>query len=303
VTQLIAPDLLDPVTLSMARDFNRLINGSMEVAQRGSTSLTTGAGAYTLDRWRVADSDASCSGTVAQAASTTFGSGYCMQVTASHTSGILYVSQRVESVVARSLVGDTGRLTATVLHDFGSAVAVYLDVYTANTADNFAAVTTLASSAGVSVPSGVATALTLDVPFGTGNVVNGLLVQVRTAATSVTSKNFYLGDVVLSEQAVTGGNRRPRQVEALLCDRYFQRNVPMGGRGFSTGAGQAAGSTYTLRTTMRAAPTITPVVGVQSNVDTLSYHAQSAAGGCVTIPSAASGDFYWFGSVTADAEL
>lgn len=297
--------MLDNDTLVMIRNRNLFDNGGMVINQRGTTALTSGNGAYTVDRWKVADSDVSCSGTVSTAANTGFRSGYAMQIIATHTNGIIYISQRIESYRAKAYYGKNITVGVRVYHNFGATTNFYLQAATPNAQDNFGAVTLLATSSAVACSDGTFTDLAFTFSAGTTNIVNGLLIQLFNTANTVTTKTLSVGDFVGDEGDVLSVfPNDPPAIEFTRCLRYYQTGAPFGLRGTASGANNLVAGSLQWKVPMRTTPTNTFSVVSSTNVSGSPSVAQNNGFGMsASVGSAAAGDFYYFATVTSDAEL
>lgn len=199
---------------------NRLHNPLHEIQQRGTGPFTTNGG-FASDRWVVGTSAASLSTNII---SGTFGPArYYLQTSASLTSTqTMYHSQRLESSDVADLVGEfvTVSFWASASNSGGGVTAVIQLAY-ANTVDNWSGATIVGTTS-VAI-SGTATRVSASflVP---SQGVNGLLAQIILTASAA-------GTCVLNSSAAqvevggmaTAVERRPKQVEFALCQRYYQR--------------------------------------------------------------------------------
>lgn len=210
---------------------NFLINGGMDIAQRG-TSLTRGNTAdYGLDRWYVSGFGSGQNFTVSRSTATPpTGFQYFQRVaTTTTTSTNLFVSQSLETSNVVPLQGKTATLsfryrvpvnftgtwTANVL--WSTATDTNLTPSTSRTVVASKSLTNTTSwttdSLTFTVPA-TATALTVEFAL-VNNVVNG-------AQFDFTGVQLELGSIV------TPFERRPIGTELALCQRYYQTSFNTG---------------------------------------------------------------------------
>lgn len=269
---------------------NRVINGNFDVWQRG-TAFTTGA-VYTADRWKAAGATGQTVNRIADHPSQG-ANGFCAEVV--HTSGSEWLSQFVEALNCRDLVGDTVTITAWAKRTTGSANQS-IQLLHANTADNFSATTSIATSAaGVSAVDWTQLTLTTTIPAGGAN---GLEIRVITGGSAATVRvaqvQLELGSVA------TPFEFRPYGLELALCQRYYFRHL-------ATASAQAFGQGYNASTTsarslivfpvqMRAIPSATETSGTAADYQIRHGATQTA---CSTVPAYSSITTERYGAVTA----
>lgn len=243
-------------TLAMGSSFlrNRLINGAMQIWQRGTSGFTSG---YAADRWLL-------SGANVASQSTDVPSGYQYAHAFSNSSataaGIL---QRIESANTKDLSG------ATVTVSFwykrtGSAGNLQVNLDYPTVADNYTSTGNTGATVVSASPSTTWTYYTVTFSGLNANVVNGLQVYIVSANGSSAS----LGGIVTGVQLEVGTlatpfERRSIGQELLLAQRYYQK---LGGSnandivfgGYNT-AGGGCYFTFALQAQMRASPTATKV--------------------------------------------
>lgn len=284
---------------------NRIINGGMDIAQRG-TSFVSPTATYTLDRW-LANYSGAMNITITQdsnvPSNNEFQNSLKVAVTTADTSigstDIAYIQQKIEGYNVRDLIGQTltvsfwvkSTITGTYCVGFANSTSdrSYVTTYTINTANTWEYKT-------ITLPSGLITA-------GTWNWTNGVGLQVTFAlavganyqttanawqtgnyigtsaqvnAVSSTSNVFAITGVQLEKGAVaTAYEHRAIGMEAELCQRYFQKtpsnNVSLQGYGSASGA-----NTYAeigLNVLMRATPTVGAVFSSGVNVGSTNVYA------------------------------
>ena len=126
---------------------NLFINGDMSIAQRGTTSSSTGY--QTVDRWQLN------TGTQQEQKTDTpdarFSNSFEITGTTGGSSGYGICSQRIESVNVLPALGQTCTLSAYVKNTGTSTVNVSVEVYRANSTDNFSGLTLLTSLTGQAI--------------------------------------------------------------------------------------------------------------------------------------------------------
>jgi hypothetical protein len=211
---------------------NRIINGDMRVAQRGSVALTIGndiyggcdrtfIGAYqfttatgSINRGGILGSTFSSSGYLQQAQVTTTGSG-----------GVRF-GQKIESANCADLNSKTITIQCVLLQDTGAALNANISVYKAGSVDNWSAPTVISSSGNFSVAGDglTKTKATYTFTLGAADATNGLMIFLGYSGVgAVTAKNFYIGDFQLEIGSVaTPFEQRPIGLELALCQRYYE---------------------------------------------------------------------------------
>jgi len=205
---------------------NLIINGGMDISQRGTSFTSVG---YTLDRWKVYRSGTG-GFSVSQVATRAFGGQYAFSISGEFATGeYVDVIQYIESHNCQHLVGK--KVTLSFYHDEALSTSDVLevilvradsrDVYTTHTSF-FTAQVPLKPTAGKSV-------VTTDVVCPS-EVANGMAVFFRlTRGGSTGAMSFRLGGVQLEEGVVaTPFERRPIGVELELCMRYYEHSYPPG---------------------------------------------------------------------------
>ena len=126
---------------------NLFINGDMSIAQRGTTSSSTGY--QTVDRWQLN------TGTQQEQKTDTpdarFSNSFEVTGTTGGSSGYGICAQRIESKNVLSALGQTCTLSAYVKNTGTSTVNVSVEVYRANSTDSFSGLTLLTSLTGQAI--------------------------------------------------------------------------------------------------------------------------------------------------------
>lgn len=115
---------------------NKFRNGTMDVWQRGTVSITvTTAGAYTADGWIVTPTGASC--TAIQASNNRTGANtlFGLQLTGATSVTDITLTQRIESYIAAPLAGSTVTVQAQIFNNTGASITPTLTTKSAGTTD------------------------------------------------------------------------------------------------------------------------------------------------------------------------
>ena len=228
---------------------NRIINGAMRIAQRGTSSNAGGYGS--LDRWYMNGAGIIC--TLSQQTATVNGvSTNVMQYAgvAGNTAG--NVQQKIESVNCYDLVGKPVTIGFWVYQNTGSAYSFQTGLNYANTVDNFSTTTAITSNT-TSIPNATWTYVSFTTPALPANAANGLMLQFFNNSPAFTANMFQFAFVQLEQGAIaTPFENRPYGTELALCQRYFERT----GGFLQASATGYTGSTVGYAATKRAAPTV-----------------------------------------------
>lgn len=204
---------------------NRIINGGMQVAQRGSSGTITGS--YSLDRWIL-----SASGTAPawsqQTTSSTAAGNYGFKALSwagvAGNTGVLPL-QRIESINCADMAGQTVSLSFWIYQSTGATQNITpAVVYSGGAADSWGSQTGIAAlDAATAVPSGIWTKVTnrflLPIAATTGLAVYPWSSSITFGAGAV----GYLAFVQLELGPVaTPFEQRPYGMERLLCRNYYR---------------------------------------------------------------------------------
>jgi hypothetical protein len=238
---------------------NRIINGKMDIAQRGASFAAVATAAYALDRWQYRAAGAGVVTISQQAdapADNKFQNSLRVAVTtadASIAAGDIYVVQQpIEGYNVRDLIGDAVvvsfrvRSPKTGVHCvfFGNSGAdrSFVAEYTVNAVNTW-------ETKLVVIPAGLITAGTWDWQTGKGLVAGFVLAAGSTFQTTAgawqtgnfvaTANQVNCMDTIGNIFAVTGVHlgraaegsdfdHRPYHLEVLLCERYYEKCFPLG---------------------------------------------------------------------------
>ena len=243
---------------------NLIINGAMQVAQRGNRSPSGFSGSFYAgpDRWLVNRSGTGTTG-FSQISSTDFGGLYAAEATFLAAAGETYiVTQRIEGDTIGHLAGETVTLSFWVK---GSNTAGGADLNAslsyATAKDNFTSETVIGTPQSISyTASAQYVTMTVTLPSGATNGVGVRLAGTKTTATGTFTLTF--GGVQLeASDTATPFEHRSYDQEHLLCQRYFQRfgagvtsgRMGVGGWNNNTSADISVFLTHE----MRVSPTVT----------------------------------------------
>lgn len=197
---------------------NRIINGEMKVAQRGTSFSSPANTAYTLDRWTIY-SGGTPPATVAQVAGPT-GFKNALQVTGAVGNTSVQVVQKIESVNCSDLSGQTVTIQANISASTSQTFNWVL--YYANTTDNFGGLTIIALG-NWSVTT-TATTFTATIPSLPSGATNGLLLTIiLNNSGAFTSGTVTITGVQLERGSnATSFEFRDYGRELIMCQRYYE---------------------------------------------------------------------------------
>jgi len=232
-------------TLIPSINKNFFINGDFSVQQRASAD----AAGFLVDRWSVSNATQSVS-TTSPIASLGVGS---LSITNNQTTSPT-VQQRIESVNARKLVGQTYTISAWVF--YASAISTWnINVAHANAADNFSSTTTIGSSPNISVPANTWTRISRTITPTSNVPPNGLQVSfVRTGSSDSNTHLIALAQLEIGSTA-TEFAYVPYEILLAQCMRYYQRTLApiFHGQGKNT---QTVQFSYQYPQIMRTTPSV-----------------------------------------------
>ena len=263
---------------------NKIINGKMEIAQRGTSFPAIANGAYFNDRFFWGNSTAAIvtAGQGVGPGAPFFDSGF-VQVTTADASisagDLARIIHRIEGFNIRDLFGTTFTLSFRVasaktgIHcvSFTNSAGdrSYVVEYTVNAANTW-------ETKSITVPGGLTTAGTWNTAAGNGLEVTWALAAGSTFQTTAgawqtgyfaaTANQVNCLDTVGNTFAITGiqlevgsvatpFEHRPYGTELILCHRYFYKGgAAFNVNGYSPSGSTAAYFTYTVPVQMRVEP-------------------------------------------------
>ena len=214
---------------------NRLINGAMQIPQRGTSfAPTLNSIFYTLDRWAVYALGAAPTVTQGTGDGGRFNRSLDIAGVAGNTTST--VVQRIESLNSSDLNGAPVVVSARVFSSSASSVTVALSA--ANSPDNFAAVTSVSSS--VQALSAGWNTIFVPANLSSGTPANGLQLEILFGALGAGQVRRITG--LQLEPGTVGSqfDRRPIGFEVMLAQRYFEKSYSINvAPGTNTVAGKA----------------------------------------------------------------
>ena len=233
---------------------NYIINGGMDVWQRGATGLGTSTGTYTADRWVLGSSSTTVTRDTDVPVSPYF--QYSMKMVGTGTNSMI---QKVESANSVLLAGQTITISFYAKRTSGTG-ALNLNLYYPTAVDNFTSVTQIGSAITMSAsPSSSWVRYQTSVAIGT-NITAGLMMLIDNTGASttfITGVQIEIGSIATQFTRAAG----TIQGELAACQRYF---LKYGGNqtyetfpgvllSYSTTQGEGP---IAFKSTMRTTPTV-----------------------------------------------
>jgi len=258
---------------------NRIINGAMNVNQRGSSSLSSGLGTitYLSDRWYGYATGAAVNLSLVSAG---------FRVTGAASNTVAVVGQRIESANSADLAGSI--VTLSFIAASSNSIALSWKVSYANSADNFA-LSTQSNSGTVSTtqsPTAYSATFTLN-----GAATTGL--QVEFFVNNYTSGTFDINHVQLEPGPVaTPFERQPIGTVMALCQRYaWFPNISYYEQSYGSVANANLTTQIYFPVTMRATPTINASWGAGQNAYSATIAAMGPNGAFAQLGASGAGEF------------
>jgi hypothetical protein len=289
---------------------NAIINGAMEIAQRGTSFTTPASNTLTLDRWRIVYDGSGSTFTVSrqpvanqawldkgfrymlQYAQTVAGSGGTTRQIIHKIEGVRSFAGRNVTVSISGYSDAPRTVTVWFAQVFGTGGSPSATVNSATqnwslttTPADFSATFALPTINGKTLGSNNDDSLTvlMNLPLNTAHTINMTGVTVEPGIVK------------------TPFEWRPPQQELALCQRYYQ-TVGWQTNGYST-----AGTSYALNVpypvVLRATPTVTPSVGTQTNCSGGTAIAVGVSTYQYSTTVTGAGVFTYTGTATVSAEL
>lgn len=265
-----------PMTDSPGGFVNRFRNGTMDVAQRGTSgSVASGNTQLALDGWYVGATGAACVWDQVYSADANY-----FQLIGNTGMTDTFIKQRIESSVAAFLSNKNVTVQLIVSNTTGAAITPTLTVKHATARDNWGATVTDVNAISLQSVANNASATVAYTFTAANDTENGLEVTFDFgAALNSNAKSVYLtyADIRATPGVATGLNAspptpelRPIAPELAFCQRYFNstfgsgvtpaQNAGLSGALAAQPYGAAAGQLYTqwnFPVQMRVNPTIT----------------------------------------------
>jgi hypothetical protein len=195
---------------------NKLINGAMNIWQRGNN--TTGSGFF-ADRWFVSSGVTSA---VENAGGSPTGFRRNAYIRRS-VSGNAVVAQRIESMNCIDLVGKQATLQFHHTTASGTCSNIAVSLYYANTEDTFSSSTLIQTINITDTSTGTKIATFNALP---SNAANGLELRIDYTVSGDTYVRLTAAQLEVGGQA-TAFEQRPIGTELVLCQRYYEKSYPM----------------------------------------------------------------------------
>jgi hypothetical protein len=230
---------------------NLVINGAMQINQRGASSVTSG---YFVDRFTLS----ACSASAVLTSSTP--TEFPKAISVSATSGNPIIIQKIESKSCQGLSGKTV-IASFYAKNISNATTLYASLQYAGSADNFGSSTTISEqNLGSLSGSWVKYTASWTVPSGG---LNGLALNILCAGSStftmgVTGVQLEVGSVA------TPFEHRSFGEELALCQRYYWNLVNGTDNEIGIGAYQTSSELNNIiqfPVLMRTGPTLDIVTG------------------------------------------
>lgn len=196
---------------------NLIINGAMQVAQRGTASSSTGY--QTVDRWRL---NLGTQQEQKTDAPDQFKNSMEVTGTVAGSSGYGILLQRIESNNIYAALGQSCTLSCYVKNTGTSTANVSVEVYRANTTDNFGAITLVSSLTSQAITTGW-TRITFPAFTVPTTASTGLEVRIFRYDASNDQEWLITGVQLEVGTVATPFEHRSYGEELALCQRYFTR--------------------------------------------------------------------------------
>lgn len=258
---------------------NKIINGDMRVAQRGTSgSAPVGVYTYTVDRWAVDVSGAPINWS--QQIGPAGGQLSCLIVTGTTGNTATAVRQRIEALNCIGLSGKKVTVSFKLYGNFSGGTITPILLYP-NAVDSFNGVQTVIQTGNpVPIPNdGSWHSIPVTFTFNAlpSGVLNGLNVSFVSNAVP-NGKAFGISEVQIEiGEVATPFERRPYGQELVLCQRYYEPghiNIQGVSGPFSAGAG--AQRPFLVQ--KRASPAVTLVQGYKVGASDVSIPSSDPTG-------------------------
>lgn len=202
-------------SLNPTANRNVIINGGMDVWQRGTSGFATTDGTYTADRWRHTSNNL----TITRDTDVPTGFNYSAKLVGTSDNSF---AQRIESINAAPLAGQIVTVSFYAKRTSGSG-ALDVRLYYPSAVDNFASNTQIGSTYVVSSsPSSSWTRYTYTVSSVLpANVANGLMLLINNTGAATT---FITGVQLEVGTQASAFERRLYGSELALCQRYYEKS-------------------------------------------------------------------------------
>jgi len=243
-----------PIATTVAAK-NVLINGNMDIWQRGTTGFTTG---YTADRWLIGGTQ-----TVSQSTDVPYsGAKYSMD-TVSTGANYNIIKQRIESFNSETLIAGTATISFWAKSLSGTNT-LNVAFYYATAVDNFASQTYI-NTVGFGVPSTSWTFYSGQVTLPSAALSNGIEIQIYRD--NSVANEFKLSQVQFENGSTATAFSRAGgtiQGELAACQRYYQLpvNAIANGTSFATTVNYSSTGSFAVIPMQVPSRTSTPTVAI-----------------------------------------
>ena len=227
----------NPSATAIAGFRNRLMNGNMNIYQRGSSGTSnSGSTNVSLDRWWIQAGGAATTWSYNVIASPPWGAGYgtFLKITGAAGNTVTALFQRIESQNIRDLTNQNVTLSYWVYQTTGSALSLTPALANPTAMDTWTSQTNIVGT-GVSIPNATWTKVvqTFAIPNTTasayGLAVYPLGVQGSGTPALGAGQLIQVAQVQLElGSSATNFEVRPYGIELGLCQRYYQTSYPYG---------------------------------------------------------------------------
>lgn len=255
-----------------------IINGGMEISQEdvaATKALANNTAKYACDLFSIKPSGTAVSaGTQAQISNSIIGTtGYALKIAGATITGSGTIKQKyiIESADAKKYKNKVASFGMLQLQDTGGSLNYTIQVNKADVADVFTAVTQIAISGSLAVPSAIGTRIILE-NVSMGDCSNGIEIVVTIPCGAITTKNFETTEWQMNVGAVAlpfvCGSRAEELAKIL---RYYETSASIQ---FSTivSGNVTATSAYYGSVKYTTQKRITPTL-VVTNVDRVGFPA------------------------------
>jgi hypothetical protein len=206
---------------------NFVINGGMDVWQRGTSGFTT-HNTYTADRWWFVNDSVGAS-SVSQVDISALGIGTQYALRAERTSGTnrWVVGTQLETIAVKRMLGQTVTFSCKLRKGAALTSNINVTVATSSTEARFGSPVDWTGSdlvvTNASLNTSTFTTFTITFPVPTSSAALGFKIEVSANQTGATNAYFDVTDVQLEiGTKATPFERRHYGFELSLCQRYFQ---------------------------------------------------------------------------------
>lgn len=237
---------------------NYIINGAMDIAQRGTSFNLSSTIAYTLDRWQISTSGGTISCTQYNSSSFTANLfDNIMGIVGDPSNTSVIVRQNIESALARGLAGKTAIVSFYTYRVSGTVGTINVRTSYANSLNNFSSTNLISNdTVNISNSSLQKHVLYISVP---SLAYNGFQLAFHLGAVNSSETCFLTGVSVMPFQSTTADpafEYRPPAYEYLMCTRYAYLAADRVNTGGCASAGTAVMTRYQFPSLMRATPSV-----------------------------------------------